>query len=125
MGNTTKKTKMTEHDCNTTATCFITTRQSCCSRVQKSCIWECCLTPNGWGCLSPLPTVKNVPKTIARQTKNLESVQFLEKFCMFLVDCYMFFVCSSYVVVCCCTFLLCSGTPKKVLECLKLSWEFL
>ena len=31
-----KKTEMTEHDCNTTATC--------CSRVQKSCMWECCLS---------------------------------------------------------------------------------
>ena len=70
----------------------------------------------------PLPTVKNVPKTIARQTKNLESFQFLEKFCMFLVDSYMFFVCSSYVVVCSWMFLLCSGTHKKVLECSKLSW---
>ena len=50
--------------------------------------------------LSPLPTVKKAPKNIARQTKNLESFQFLEIFCMFLVDSYMFFVRSSDVVVC-------------------------
>ena len=41
--------------------------------------------------LSPLPTVKNVLKTIARYTKNLELFQFLEKFGMFLV-------CSLYVL---------------------------
>ena len=31
---------MTKYDCNTTGTCFITTRQSRCSRVQKSCMWD-------------------------------------------------------------------------------------
>ena len=44
---------------------------------------------------------------------------------MFLVDSYKFFVCSSDVVGCSCMFLLCSGTPKKVLECSKPSWQFL
>ena len=83
-----------------------------------------CLNPLKFAALSPLPIVKNVTKTIARQTKNLESFQFLEKFCMFLVDIYMFTVCSSYVVVCCFMFLLYSGTPKKVLECSKLSRQF-
>ena len=64
--------------------------------------------------LGPLPTVKNVLKTIANQTKNLEGFQFLEKFCICLVDSCTFFVCLSYVVVSCCMFLLSSGTPKKV-----------
>ena len=41
LGKRLKKLEMTENDCNTTATCFITTRQSCHSRVQKSRMWEC------------------------------------------------------------------------------------
>ena len=41
LGKRLKKLELTEHDCNTTATCFITTRQSCHSRVQKSRMWEC------------------------------------------------------------------------------------
>ena len=66
-----KKTEMTKHDCNATATCFITTRQSCCSRVQKSCM-----------CLSIIQYFKKCPLMYFLSLKKYSNKKgFLKIFC--------------------------------------------